>query len=143
MQRSVILRSRTRFLGGQNNMAQLPKEKHITYQLQYRKCGKPNCSTCRTGRGHGPYWYAYWHEGTRLRSSYIGKTLPQANVSNAPSAAPPQSKHDTSPPEDPCKPDHPCFQHASSRWLLLQTTAQERDSQGKAQAADTQPLAIL
>ena len=96
-------------------MAQLPKDKHITYQLQYRKCGKPNCSTCRNGRGHGPYWYGYWYEGTRLRSSYIGKTRVQASVSDAPPAAPPQSKHDTSSPEDTYKPDHPCFQNASLR----------------------------
>jgi hypothetical protein len=33
VQRSVILGSRTRFLGGQKSMAQPPKEKHITYQL--------------------------------------------------------------------------------------------------------------
>lgn len=51
---------------------------HITYQLQYRKCGKATCSTCCDGHGHGhgPYWYAYWREGTRLRSGYIGKVKP-------------------------------------------------------------------
>ena len=103
IQRSVILKSRTRFLGRQKSMAQPPKDKHITYQLQYRKCGKPNCSTCRTGRGHGPYWYAYWYEGTRLRSSYIGKTRVQASVSDAPPAAPQEARHDTSPPEDRSK----------------------------------------
>ena len=54
-------------------MTQLPTDLHITYQLQYRKCGKSACSTCRVGTGHGPYWYAYWREGTRLRSGYIGK----------------------------------------------------------------------
>lgn len=57
-------------------MAQLPTDQHITYQLQFRKCGKPSCSTCRDGQGHGPYWYAYWREGSRLRSGYIGKTPP-------------------------------------------------------------------
>jgi len=54
-------------------MIQLPGDQHITYQLQYRKCGKPTCRTCREGHGHGPYWYAYWREGSRLRSGYIGK----------------------------------------------------------------------
>jgi hypothetical protein len=54
----------------------LPTDQHITYQLQYRKCGKPSCSTCKNGVGHGPYWYAYWREGTRLRSGYIGKVAP-------------------------------------------------------------------
>ena len=54
-------------------MIQLPGDQHITYQLQYRKCGKPTCRTCREGQGHGPYWYAYWHDGSRLKSGYIGK----------------------------------------------------------------------
>jgi hypothetical protein len=57
-------------------MAQIPSNHHITYQLQYRKCGKPSCSTCRDGQGHGPYWYAYWREGSRLRSGYVGKERP-------------------------------------------------------------------
>jgi hypothetical protein len=57
-------------------MTQLPNDQHITYQHQYRKCGKPSCSTCRDGQGHGPYWYAYWREGSRLRSGYIGKARP-------------------------------------------------------------------
>ena len=57
-------------------MSQLPGNQHITYQLQYRKCGKASCSTCRDGQGHGPYWYAYWREGSRLRSGYIGKVQP-------------------------------------------------------------------
>jgi len=59
-------------------MSQLPGNQHITYQLQYRKCGKASCSTCRDGQGHGPYWYAYWREGSRLRSGYIGKVPPSA-----------------------------------------------------------------
>jgi len=57
-------------------MTDIPSDQHITYQLQYRKCGKASCSTCRNGQGHGPYWYAYWREGSRLRSGYVGKTHP-------------------------------------------------------------------
>lgn len=57
-------------------MAQLPSDQHITYQHQYRKCGKASCRTCREGQGHGPYWYAYWREGSRLRSGYVGKVQP-------------------------------------------------------------------
>ena len=57
-------------------MLQLPSNQHITYQLQYRKCGKSSCRTCRQSQGHGPYWYAYWREGSRLRSGYIGKVPP-------------------------------------------------------------------
>jgi hypothetical protein len=63
-------------------MAKIPADHHITYQLQFRKCGKPRCSTCRQGAGHGPYWYAYWREGTRLRSGYVGK-YPPASLSKA------------------------------------------------------------
>ena len=63
-------------------MATLPTDLHITYQLQYRKCGKPTCGTCKRGPGHGPYWYAYWREGPKLRSGYIGKIQP----SNVPAA---------------------------------------------------------
>ncbi|GAC1645000.1 MAG: hypothetical protein NVS4B12_10630 [Ktedonobacteraceae bacterium] len=57
-------------------MRALPNDQHITYQLQYRKCGKASCSTCRNGQGHGPYWYAYWREDSRLRSGYVGKVNP-------------------------------------------------------------------
>jgi hypothetical protein len=65
---------------GKRNMTQLPNDQHITYQLQFRKCGKTSCSTCRDGQGHGPYWYAYWREGSRLRSGYIGKVSPEEAV---------------------------------------------------------------
>ena len=59
----------------------LPSDnQHVTYQLQFRKCGKTSCSTCRDGQGHGPYWYAYWREGTRLRSGYVGKVNPYQSV---------------------------------------------------------------
>jgi hypothetical protein len=57
-------------------MAKLPTDLHITYQLQFRKCGKPTCGTCKRGLGHGPYWYAYWREGSKLRSGYVGKIQP-------------------------------------------------------------------
>jgi len=33
------------------------------------KCGKEACTKCP----HGPYWYAYWREGGRRRSRYVGK----------------------------------------------------------------------
>jgi hypothetical protein len=57
-------------------MRDIPNDQHITYQQQYRKCGKAACGTCRQGKGHGPYWYAYWREGSRLRSGYVGKKHP-------------------------------------------------------------------
>ena len=64
-------------------MTELPNDQHITYQLQHRKCGKASCSTCRKGQGHGPYWYAYWREGSRLRSGYVGKINPAATDGTA------------------------------------------------------------
>lgn len=55
-------------------------EKHTTanktYQLEGVRCGKKNCH-CVEGKQHGPYWYAYWTEGGKTRSQYIGKKLPR------------------------------------------------------------------
>lgn len=45
----------------------------VTYRLEHVRCGKEGCTRCP----HGPYWYAYWREGGKLRSRYIGKTLPE------------------------------------------------------------------
>jgi hypothetical protein len=44
----------------------------VTFRQQTVKCGKHGCTRCP----HGPYWYAYWREGGRMRSRYVGKTLP-------------------------------------------------------------------
>ena len=46
-----------------------------TLRLEYVKCGKSNCR-CVSGQGHGPYWYAYYRVGGRLKSEYIGKESP-------------------------------------------------------------------
>jgi hypothetical protein len=48
-----------------------------TYQLEGVRCGKKNCH-CAEGRLHGPYWYAYWTEGGRTKSQYVGKKLPRS-----------------------------------------------------------------
>ena len=50
-----------------------PVKTGVTYRLEHVRCGKRGCTRCP----HGPYWYAYWREGGRLRSRYIGKTLPE------------------------------------------------------------------
>ena len=51
----------------------------LKYSQQYRRCGRPDCPTCTPpGRGHGPYWYAYWWEQGRVRSRYLGKELPSS-----------------------------------------------------------------
>lgn len=47
-----------------------------TYQLESVRCGKKNCR-CAEGELHGPYWYAYWTEGGKPKSQYIGKRLPR------------------------------------------------------------------
>lgn len=57
-------------------MLQLPVGKTVTYQLEYRKCGKASCKKCKQERGHGPYWYAKWREDGRVKSKYMGKTPP-------------------------------------------------------------------
>jgi hypothetical protein len=46
-----------------------------TYRLERVRCGSKKCR-CASGELHGPYWYAYWLEGGRTRSQYIGKKLP-------------------------------------------------------------------
>jgi len=46
-----------------------------TYRQEYVRCGRKGCS-CRTTKGHGPYWFLYWREGAKLRKKYLGKTRP-------------------------------------------------------------------
>lgn len=52
-----------------------------TYQQEFRRCGKANCSRCP----HGPYWYAYWRVGEKIKKRYIGKKL---TPETAPDAVP-------------------------------------------------------
>lgn len=40
----------------------------ITYERKAVLCGKKGCEKL-----HGPYWYAFWTAGGRVRSVYIGK----------------------------------------------------------------------
>lgn len=47
----------------------------VSFRQQRVRCGKPACGRCP----HGPYWYAVWREGTKVRTRYIGKTLPAAD----------------------------------------------------------------
>ena len=48
------------------------REPKVSFRQQHVRCGKENCNRCP----HGPYWYAYWREGDKVRSRYIGKTAP-------------------------------------------------------------------
>lgn len=47
----------------------------VSYQLQFRKCGNKNCQCRRKNIEHGPYWYAFWREGDKNKSQYIGKDM--------------------------------------------------------------------
>jgi hypothetical protein len=57
---------------GREDDREEPDRGKVTFRQERVRCGRPNCRTCP----HGPYWYAYWREGGRLRSRYIGKELP-------------------------------------------------------------------
>ncbi len=47
-----------------------------TYRSEMVRCGKKGCK-CARGELHGPYWYAYWTEGGKTKSEYVGKELPK------------------------------------------------------------------
>ncbi|MGB8507709.1 MAG: DUF6788 family protein [Pyrinomonadaceae bacterium] len=49
---------------------------HKTYRSEMVRCGKESCK-CADGKLHGPYWYAYWTEGGKTKSQYVGKHLPK------------------------------------------------------------------
>jgi hypothetical protein len=50
---------------------------NITYRLEGTRCGKEKCK-CAQGKLHGPYWYSYMRIEGRVKSKYVGKTLPRA-----------------------------------------------------------------
>lgn len=51
----------------------------VTYRQLLIRCGKDPC-TCIKGLGHGPYWYACWHDNGRTRTRYVGKTFKEIKV---------------------------------------------------------------
>ncbi len=65
-------------------MTKTPREKkpipeNATLEQRFVKCGKPRCGTCaKGGPMHGPYWYAYWKDGTRVRTRYLGVKISEA-----------------------------------------------------------------
>jgi hypothetical protein len=62
--------------GSKRQVLEEHKAINKTYQLETVRCGKKNCH-CVEGKLHGPYWYAYWSEGGRTKSQYVGKKLPK------------------------------------------------------------------
>jgi hypothetical protein len=51
-----------------NRAKSIPK--NATIREEYVNCKKPNC---HDGRTHGPYYYAYWREGKKIKKKYIGQ----------------------------------------------------------------------
>jgi hypothetical protein len=58
--------------GGEGDANPLGPRGKVTFRQESVRCGRESCTRCP----HGPYWYAYWREGGKLRSRYIGKQLP-------------------------------------------------------------------
>ena len=56
-----------------DDAAEVVESGKVTYRLETVRCGKQGCRSCP----HGPYWYAYYREGDKLRSRYIGRELPE------------------------------------------------------------------
>jgi hypothetical protein len=52
-----------------------------TFRQVMVNCGKARCKRCKAGACHGPYWYAYWREGGRVRCRYYGKETPWGQFS--------------------------------------------------------------
>lgn len=54
------------------------------------------------GKGHGPYWYAYWKEDGRLFKQYIGRRTPTGSPSpkEAPPPPPPPASSRSRPLDD-------------------------------------------
>lgn len=53
------------------NVLERREEGGITICKELVSCGKEGCR-CQRGEGHGPYWYAYWYEGAKHTSLYLG-----------------------------------------------------------------------
>src|SRR2546427_7666870 len=51
-----------------DNKYEIPE--NATIRREHIRCGNPDCQQL-----HGPYLYAYWKDGKRLRKKYIGKTF--------------------------------------------------------------------
>ena len=55
-----------------------------TKLLQKNSCGKPNCSKCKDGPSHGPYFYVVHRVGKKVKRCYIGKNWPSSEMKNEP-----------------------------------------------------------
>ena len=62
----------TRPLKGQWKLPFGAPTKH-SVRREYRRCGADTCRSCREGPGHGPYLYAFWREGSKVKRKYLGR----------------------------------------------------------------------
>lgn len=72
--RRLLILARGLLIGSEGPVVDLetvPDMPAVSYRQQQVRCGR-DCGSCP----HGPYWYAYWNEGGRSRSQYIGRELP-------------------------------------------------------------------
>jgi hypothetical protein len=69
--RRLLILARGLLIGSEGPTLDLDVMPAVRYRQQHVRCGK-DCAACP----HGPYWYAYWQEGGRARSQYIGRELP-------------------------------------------------------------------
>jgi hypothetical protein len=74
----LIAATESKKLNGTGSKRQMSKELVSLlgghFALESISCGKKNCR-CAEGELHCPYWYAYWIEGGKPKSQYIGKRL--------------------------------------------------------------------
>ena len=78
--RRLLILARARL--EQRGVALTATNDDVKLRSQRVRCGKANCTRCP----HGPYWYAYWWEGGKRRSKYLGK------LEDIPEIEPPQTK---------------------------------------------------
>lgn len=69
LRRLVILAQDLLAQRGEERVPDRPGGVRVSLRLEEVRCGKAACTRCP----HGPYWYAYWREGGRLRKRYLGR----------------------------------------------------------------------
>jgi hypothetical protein len=73
VKRSTKARKQNVPLEGQWKLPLGAAEHHHRTRAEYRRCGAGRCGTCRDGPGHGPYLYAVWREGGKVKRRYLGR----------------------------------------------------------------------
>lgn len=77
--RRLMMVARGRLLAmGAPSFDDEPGGPKVSFRQQTRRCGKAGCTKCP----HGPYWYAQWREGSRVRTRYVGKVVAEPNAAD-------------------------------------------------------------